>query len=568
MKLVLAVYNSKYIHSSLAPWCLAAGLQQYAPWVEYTVQEGTINQPPELLVNKILQQKPDVVGFAVYIWNRTQTIQAVQQLRQATPDCKIILGGPEVSYNAAQVLNEIPQVDYILSGEGEESLPALCNAIKDGVELHTAGIEGLCVRTENGVQIAEPAILHNPPPDPYTEDYFAALQGRICYIETTRGCPYRCAFCLSGRCGPVRCFELEEMKRRITKLANSGTKTIKFVDRTFNAHPARAAEIWRWIAEEYGKTLPTDVCFHFEVAGDILNEEHFQLLNEMPDGAVQLEIGLQSFHEPTLAAIHRKTNCKKLAENIRRLAQPQNIHLHIDLIAGLPLETYDIFANSFDIAFSLAPQMLQLGFLKLLHGADMRELPAEYPCRFEEEPPYQVIDTPWISQQELQKLHKIEDVVEKTYNSGRFRKTVEYLLQTCGYTPFRMFEQLSECEVAQKIGLDDYTALLFEQALKLPKIQPEQLRDVMCIDRMESNGTGKLPCCLQREDKQLKAYKTALNALYPQPQNAKRGVAELYARQELMWVDYNQPAHPVTGRRKAKFIPLKELCRKAEESET
>ncbi len=559
MKLVLAVYNSKYIHSSLAPWCLGAGLTAYAPSVEWCVKEGTINQNPELLVNQILEENPNVVGFSVYIWNKPNTLQAIKSIKKQNPCCKIVVGGPEVSYNAAQILQENLEIDYVLSGEGEESLPAFCNALQDRLDPLEQNVAGLCGRNNGTIVEKEPAVLTMSPPDPYTKEYFEALNGRICYIETTRGCPYRCAFCLSGRCGPVRCFEMDDMKRRITKLAQSGTKTIKFVDRTFNARPDRAAEIWRWILQEYGKSLPKDVCFHFEIAGDILKEEHFELLNQMPLGAVQLEIGLQSFHEPTLEAIHRKTNCTKLKENICRLAQPQNIHLHIDLIAGLPLETFEIFGQSFNTAFALQPQMLQLGFLKLLYGADMREQPQEYPCNFDSNPPYQVIDTPWISVEELHKLHLLEDVVERTFNSGRFHRTIEYLLETTGFSPFALFGFLSEQETAEKTGLDAYTELLFQTAQKLPNVDKQKLRDIMCIDRLESNGTGKLPVCLQVEDKNLKRYSILLEQKSATPKKAKRGKAILYADNQMVWVDYGKPAHPVTGRRKAAFISLDEL---------
>lgn len=555
MKLVLAVYNSKYIHSSLAPWCLVAGMNAYAPEIPWVVKEGTINQPMEQLVGKIVKETPDIVGFSVYIWNKEITLQAVQVLKQQNKNCIVVLGGPEVSYNAKEILEQYPEVDYILSGEGEESLPAFCKAYYEGRNPAKENIAGLCTREQPQTP---PAILQMEPPNPYLPEYFFALKGRIAYIETTRGCPYRCAFCLSGRCGPVRCFDLKNSLEKIEKLANSGAKTVKFVDRTFNANPARATAIWSWILQEYGKSLPTGVCFHFEIAGDILKEEHFTILEKFPVGAVQLEIGLQSFHEPTLQAIHRKTNCEKLKNNIRRLMDMKNIHIHIDLIAGLPLETLEIFSHSFDTAFSLRPQMLQLGFLKLLHGADMREKKGEYPCHFDTTPPYQVIDTPWISKEELEKIHKVEDATERLYNSGRFLRTVEYLLQSTQLSPFWLFYELA-IEPHSTMGLDDYTAFIQNKAEKLPFVEKETLRDVLCIDRLESNGTGKLPSCLQRKDPNIKKYRQVLKEKFPTKQGEKRGIAILYGQDSVAWVDYGQAAHAVTARRAATILPLKEI---------
>lgn len=559
MQLVLAVYNSKYIHSSLAPWCLAAACE--AAGQPAQVLEGTINQPPAALAQRVIGAKPDAVGFSVYIWNRRHTFEAVRLVRRALPRCVILLGGPEVSHNPAEVLAELPEADYILSGEGEESLPAFCRLLAGG-RPGAGSVPGLCGRENGRIYTASPAIAETLPPSPYTPAYLEALGGRIAYIETTRGCPYRCAFCLSGRCGPVRGWPLDEMFSRIALLANSGARTVKFVDRTFNANPARAAAIWRWIAENRGRLFPESVCFHFEIAGDILTGEHFELLARFPAGAVQLEIGLQSFHEPTLCAIHRKTDCAKLAENIRRLAAPGNLHLHIDLIAGLPLEDFSTFARSFNIAFSLRPSMLQLGFLKLLHGADMRRDPAQFPCRYSPDPPYEVIDTPWITAAELSRLHAAEDALERLYNSGRFIETVHYLLQATKLDAFSLFLWLGEHIPAPPgTGLDDYTAALLHTAPQLPGADAGPLRDALCLDRL-ATGDGRLPACLHRPDPQLAVYLRRLAQRCP-AQAVRRTAAILYGERALAWSEHGGPPHPVTGRRAVHKIPLSAL---AEES--
>lgn len=556
MQLVLAVYNSKYIHSSLAPWCLAAACE--AAGQPAQVLEGTINQSPAALAQKIIEAKPDTAGFSVYIWNRRHTFEAVRLVRRALPGCVILLGGPEVSHNPAEVLAELPEADYILSGEGEESLPAFCRLLADG-RPGAGSVPGLCGREDGRIYTAPPAITETLPPSPYTPAYLEALGGRIAYIETTRGCPYRCAFCLSGRCGPVRCWPLDEMFSRIALLANSGARTVKFVDRTFNANPARAAAIWRWIAENRGRLFPENVCFHFEIAGDILTEEHFELLARFPAGAVQLEIGLQSFHEPTLSAIHRKTDCTKLAENIRRLAAPGNLHLHIDLIAGLPLEDFSTFARSFNIAFSLRPSMLQLGFLKLLHGADMREDPSQFPCRYSPDPPYEVIDTPWISAAELSRIHAAEDALERLYNSGRFIQTVNYLLSVTKLDAFSLFLWLGEhIPTPAGTGLDAYTAALLHTVPQLPGADTKRLRDVLCLDRL-ATGDGRLPACLHRPDPQLAVYLRRLAQRCP-AQGVRRTAAVLYGEKALAWSEHDRPPHPVTGRCPVHTIPLSALA--------
>ena len=245
-------------------------------------------------------------------------------------------------------------------------------------------------------------------------------------------------------------------------MTTSGTQTVKFVDRTFNANVERANEILLFIKENYGKSIPQGVCFHFEIAGDILRESTLEILSSMPCGAVQLEIGMQSFNEETLKTINRKTDTKKLVENIRKLINFNNMHIHIDLIAGLTGEDLESFKNSFNIAYSLKAHMLQMGFLKLLHGADMRENREKYPCTFNDEPPYEVTSTPWLSADELRMLKNCEDAVDRLYNSGRFLLTLEYLADEVGISPFDIFNDFGNCVNGNKMRLSDYSEMLYD----------------------------------------------------------------------------------------------------------
>ncbi|WMJ83334.1 DUF4080 domain-containing protein [Oscillospiraceae bacterium LTW-04] len=572
---VFSVLNAKYVHASPAPWCLAAGVKAFAPHLYSRVHivEATINQPPEDVLQRIVSLAPSIVGFSCYLWNVNTTLALCTALKQALPDVVIVLGGPEVSYRAENVLQNHTQVDYILAGEGEENMPAFLAAVfaqGEPVILSESAqqmIAGLCGRRADGtIYENEPCVLHGAVPSPLTAGYAEAVQGRIAYFETSRGCPYTCAFCLSGRCGVPRFFELEAVFGDLLRLANSGTQTIKFVDRTFNANAGHANKILQFILAHYGKEIPQGICFHFEIAGDILREETFSLLGQMPAGAVQLEIGMQSFCERTLEAVNRKTNTAILQANIRRLVAMGNMHIHIDLIAGLPFENLVVFAESFNTGYALGAQMLQLGFLKLLYGSPMRSLPQDYPCEFDQNAPYEVRTTPWLSAEDFALLHRTEDAVERVYNSGRFRQTADYVLKASGLTPFEFYTGLGvasqKAGVGWRIALDDYTAVLKDYCASLNHVDGEVLRDMMVRDRLSTNATGRLPACLYRRDEELSR---AIKRLGAHPETApkkgvRRGIALLYAANALCWADYiPEEKNLVTGRWALHEMPLGEI---------
>lgn len=489
MKIVIGCLNSKYIHASLAPWCLKAGVDKFCETVvESKVLESTVNGDVIAFADNILKENPRVVSFSCYIWNITKTLEACKYIKENL-NAIIVLGGPEVSYRADKVLKEYDFVDYVLCGEGEFSYPALIDTIALNGDL--SGINGLCYRVGEDAFINPEAECKGTPPSPYSEEFYTNLNGRIAYLETSRGCPYRCAFCLSGRCSKLRFFEIEQVKKDILSLAVSGTKTIKFVDRTFNADSKRANEIIKFILDNRGAHIPEKVCFHFEIAGDILTEETFILLEKAPVGLFQLEIGMQSFNEDTLKAINRKTNTEKLIENIKRLISFNNMHIHIDLIAGLTGENLKSFERSFNIGYSLNSHMLQMGFLKLLYGAEMRENPEKYPCEFSNEPPYEVTSTPWLSQEEIIKLKKCEDALERLYNSGRFLLTLDYLIKGCGFEPFRLFFDFGNFVDGSKMNLSEYSMKVYEYFSD--KCDREVLVEKLYCDLLSCSSALQIP---------------------------------------------------------------------------
>ena len=534
MKVLIVSLASQYVHSTLAPWYLFYSAKQYCKEdITLKVLEGTVNEEVEVLYKKIADEKADLIAFSCYIWNIKIVKELAQKLHKK--GVKILFGGPEVSYNAGELLKE-KYVDYVISGEGERPFAELLQALnKKGESTH---ISGLCYKLKGKIILSPPHTTSEVPVCPYGAEFLTALRGRIVYIETSRGCPFSCAFCLSGRLGGVRFFPSDRAKQDILTLANSGSKIIKFVDRTFNANRKRAYEIWQFIIENYGKKIPKGVCFHFEIAGDLLRNEDFELLKICPKGLIQFEIGIQSFSAKTLVAINRKTNTKRLESNIKRLCEMGNIHIHIDLIAGLPLEDYKTFREGFNKAFSLKADMLQLGFLKLLFGADMREKREEYPLSFSANPPYEVTETPWLSGEKLRLLKYTENALDRFVGSGRFPRTNALIFEVQKRDPFDTLTELGMFTGDDRIPLNEYV----ERVYKFFGADKGVLRDALISDVATSVKCGALPKCLAIPDDKLRDFKKSLDA-NPKTRRKKgvmRNVFWLYGENCGAYVDYDE----------------------------
>ncbi len=545
MQLVIGILNSKYIHASLSPWCLLAGVREFCKTdVSACVTESTIYADLDEFIGSI--QAADVFAFSCYIWNIEQTLYVCQKLKEKF-NAKIILGGPEVAYRPKQVLQEYNFVDFVLSGEGEFNFPKLIDAINLSADF--SQVDGLTYRENNSI-LSVPEVAYNTtPPNPYCDEFFDNLNGRICYIETSRGCPYRCAFCLSGRCSPLRFFDIDTVKENIILLSNSGTKTVKFVDRTFNANYKRANEILLFIKENYGTKIPTGVCFHFEIAGDILREETLNILKQMPHRAVQLEIGMQSFNEETLKTINRKTDTQKLIKNIKTLLGFGNMHIHIDLIAGLTGEDLSSFKNSFNIGYNLHAHMLQMGFLKLLYGSDMRENADKYPCEYSDKPPYEVTSTPWLTAAEISKLKNCEDALERLYNSGRFLLTLDYLINEIGIEPFEVFFDFGNAVCGNKLSLSHYAEKFF--TFFKDKCDHDVLREKIVCDLLLCGAEKHIPEALKIKDPLYKKVKADLS----EKLGSNVSFAILYKANKVFAVTPDEPKD-LFGRKKGKYFEL------------
>ncbi|HJB88440.1 MAG TPA: DUF4080 domain-containing protein [Candidatus Blautia excrementigallinarum] len=420
MKILLAACNAKYIHSNPAVYDLKAYAAAYKDSVQ--IKEFTINQPKDEIMKEIYRSGADVVCFSCYIWNISFVRELIRDLKKILPDTVFWAGGPEVSFHAKNFLEDMPQVTGIMKGEGEETFLALAGYYLEGKGRleETSGIvfrkEGEIV--DNGFR--EPVDLDRIP---FIYENPENFENRIIYYESSRGCPFSCSYCLSSIDRKLRFRSLSLVKKELQFFLDHRVPQVKFVDRTFNCRHEHAMEVWKYILEhDNGVTN-----FHFEVSADLFREDELELIGRMRPGLIQLEIGVQSANPETLEAVHRKTDLEKLRRNVEKIRSFHSVHQHLDLIAGLPCEDYENFRRSFDFVYSMKPDQLQLGFLKVLKGSLMEEKAREYGITCKSMEPYEVLSTRWISYEEILKLKTVESMVEVYYNSGQFQYTLNWL---------------------------------------------------------------------------------------------------------------------------------------------
>ena len=437
-KILLTTLNSKYVHTNLALKYLYVTSKDVCE--RLTLKEYTINNDDEYIFNDLVQGEYDIICFSCYIWNVEKLRELAENLKKACPDVVIIMGGPEVSYDAPAFLRENPAVDFIVRGEGEYTLRCLLEKLQSG-KRDFETIKGLTFRGSKGSGIAQTddadILVLESIPFPY--DFFPCERDKVIYYESSRGCPYNCAYCISSLEKKMRALPYERVTSDLDRFIYSGVRQVKFIDRTFNWDRERCKKIISYIIlHDTGLTN-----FHFELCGDLIDAELLSILEKARKGLFQFEIGIQSTNPKTLLAINRRNDLSLTLENIRKLTALGNSDVHVDLIAGLPFEDYRTFKSSFNDVYELGADAFQLGFLKLLKGTEMRRDAERYDYKFRSRAPYEVISNMFISAKELTRLKQIEYVLDVYYNRGGFENTLEYLTKIVAASPFDFFEEFA-----------------------------------------------------------------------------------------------------------------------------
>ena len=464
MKIAIFALNGTWAHSSLSARCLRTALREAD--FDCEIIEGTLQDRTLTLLSRLYDASADLYAFSCYIWNLREMLQLAESLHALRPHARILFGGPEVSFDSER-FTSLPFVDHVIAGEGEVAIVNLVRALNDG-ETAPRFMVG-----DNDPRFAERGIQYEKnEPVP-----------ALVYYESTRGCPFSCAFCLSSATHGVRA---KSAKKALADLAAfeelDGRFTVKLVDRTFNFDRERAKTIWRGLlSEKYTK------CYHFEIAAQLLDEESFEILSRFPEGKIRLEIGLQSTNPETLAAVSRHADAEAVLRASRRLVQNGGAHVHLDLIAGLPHEDLSSFAHSFDAAHD-ACHVLQLGFLKMLHGTQLRESAASFGAVYEQAPPYTVLKTDCLSFDDVLLLHAVSDLMERLRDSGRFSRTLALVMSHVP-SPFAFYRDLSRYlvqktgKVLQRISQRDLFSLTATFAREqLPCELHEAVSDAMRAD--------------------------------------------------------------------------------------
>lgn len=438
MKILLVTLDSKFIHANLAVRYLKNFCKDDGFDIE--IKEFTINQKQEYMLGEIFSANADLICFSSYVWNIEYVKELAYIIKEAKKNIKILCGGPEVSFEIERFMRNEPFVDYVIYGEGELTFREFLH------EFHKEkpafkNIKGLAYRENDNIIIncfREAITNLDIIKYPYGEN--DNFEDKIIYYESSRGCPFSCSFCMSSIDRKMRIFSMERVKKDLTLLLNTKARQVKFVDRTFNADYKRAIEIMDFIVEHN----TSNMTIHFEITADIINDEFLNYINKLPVNMFQFEIGVQSLNDKTLAEINRHMDIKKLNNIIEGIEKSRNIHIHLDLIAGLPYEDYDTFKKSFDGIHKLRAEKIQLGFLKVLKGTKIYADINKHEIKYRNVSPYEVICTKYISADELLKLKNIEELVDKYYNEKYFEKSLEYILNNWfAESAFEFYEHFS-----------------------------------------------------------------------------------------------------------------------------
>ncbi|MBO5047776.1 MAG: DUF4080 domain-containing protein [Clostridia bacterium] len=476
MKTVLFALNGSYSHTNLAVRAIGAHLADFG--IQTVIIEKSLKDTRLSVLESLVREAADVYGFSVYIWNVNEMMQFASEVHALLPKAKIVFGGPEVSFENESFFESHPYIDHIITGEGEEAFPALCKALADGKEI--------------------PKIIMPMPYADFSESgiYYDRIGERphgLVYYESVRGCPFSCAYCLSSVTEGIRAKTLEKTLDDLLRFEQfDGIRTVKLVDRTFNFNKERAKAIWRALSSDaYTKE------YHFEVSAALLDAESFEILRNAPKGKFRLEIGVQSTNPDTVSAVDRRLDTEKTLNALKTLHEHHNLHLHADLIAGLPYEDFTRFGKSFDDIYGIC-DVLQLGFLKLLKGSKMRRDAEKYGIVYSPYPPYQVLKTNELSFSDITRLHAIDAMNDRFSNSGKFDHTFPYLPLASG-SAFGFFDGLRDfaeekfsCTEIARLPQTEAFRLIFAYAQTLANVNIEEVRERLALDFLLGE-TRRLP---------------------------------------------------------------------------
>jgi len=486
-KIILTTLNAKFIHSSLA----LRSLKAFSRYDNISIIEFTINNDADFILGKLFKESADIIAFSCYIWNIDTTLYIINTIKKVAPNIKIIVGGPEVSFDEEKLLSE-NEIDFVVSGEGELPFKQLIAYFLSEIDI--SEISGISYRKGNQHfenARSEPLDLQNI--DFVYKGELDELQNRIIYYEATRGCPFNCSYCLSSTTNSVRFLPLDRVFSDLDFFLENRVKQVKFVDRTFNWNKKYCLEIWKYLIEN--DNLVTN--FHFEICAELLQDEHLEVLKQARVGFFQFEIGVQSTNEETLKYIDRSTNLKKLFDRVVDIKNLNNIHLHLDLIAGLPKESYSAFSKSFNDVYALSPEQLQLGFLKVLKGSNMRKNSEKLSLIYRENAPYEILYTDALSFSDLLKLKEVEDIVDTFYNSRKFVFTCIYASKFFS-SPFHFFENLSHYWQKNQYDYIQHTKwnlylIVYEFFKSISENHIDEFTDILKFDMLYSDVIKSKP---------------------------------------------------------------------------
>lgn len=431
-KNLIVAINSKYVHTNLAVRYLKKFVEKYSD-KKIEIYESNINNNLMKIIRDIYEKSPDKIFFSTYIWNKEIVFKIIKEIKKVLKNSEIILGGPEVSYNSIEIMEKNIEVDKIISGEGER-------IILNYLTKNMSEVKGIYYRENGKIKFnGYEELINNLDivPFPYEDEELKDVH-KIVYYESSRGCPFSCSYCMSSIDKTVRYFSIERVKKDLKLFIDIGTRLVKFVDRTFNLKKERYLEIWKFLLENYRE----NITFHFEINANIFDDEVLEFLKKVPRKFFQFEIGVQTINLKSMQSIKRHNDLEKLFHNVKCINK--NIHLHLDLIAGLPYEDYNSFGNSFDYVYKTECEMIQLGFLKILKGTEMVENVEKFDYKYLDFPPYEVLSNEFISYTDTCRLKDIEEVVDLYYNSNKFKHSLKFVVDNFYNSPFKFFEDIGE----------------------------------------------------------------------------------------------------------------------------